>query len=136
MYDRTTNGMRYANSLLANMHLSSKMGCVTCIINVWEIINLFVTSKNETTNSPIHQFTSLKWRPESLLKPLFDGVLFLVYYFKKHFEPCFFILQALKDILQHCKFVVSFFWCHEQVTCYAAVVICSALAFFHIMWLM
>ena len=39
--------------------------------------------------------------------------------------PCFFILKALKDILQHFKFanwwigklVVSFFWCHEQV-CY------------------
>ena len=52
----------------------------------------------------------------------------MVYYFlfitlKKHFKPCFFILKALKDILQHFKFVnwwigeflVSFFWCHDQV---------------------
>ena len=36
--------------------------------------NLFVTSKNVTTNSPIHEFKVL---PESLLKPLFYGVLFL-----------------------------------------------------------
>jgi phosphatidylglycerophosphate synthase len=34
-----------------------------------------------------------------------NGVLFLVYYFKKHFKACFFILKALKDILQHFKFV-------------------------------
>ena len=51
------------------------------------------------------------------------GVSFLIYYFKKHFKPCFFISKALKDILQHFKFVnwwigefvISFFWCHEQV---------------------
>ena len=36
--------------------------------------NLFVTSKNETTNSPIHEFKE----PESLLNPLFNGVLFLI----------------------------------------------------------
>ena len=34
----------------------------------------------------------------------------MVYYFlsitfKKHFKPCFFILEALLDILQHLKFV-------------------------------
>ena len=44
-----------------------------------------MTSKNKTTNSPIHK---------------------MVYYFlsitlKKHFKSCFFILKALKDILQH-----------------------------------
>ena len=50
----------------------------------------------------------------------------MVYYLsfislKKHFKPCFFILKALKDILQHFKFVnwwvrgFPFFWCHEQV---------------------
>jgi hypothetical protein len=27
------------------------------------------------------------------------------YYFKKHMKPCIFILKALKDILQHFKFV-------------------------------
>ena len=43
--------------------------------------------------------------PESFLKPVFNGVLFLISYFKKHFKPCFFILKALKDILQHIKFV-------------------------------
>ena len=59
-----------------------------------------VTSKNETKNSPIHEF-----RPESLLKPLFNGALFLIYYFKKDFKPCFFILTALKDILQHFELV-------------------------------
>ena len=45
--------------------------------------NLFVTSKNETTNSSIHQFTNLK----CCIKPPF-----LIYYFKRHFKPCFFIL--------------------------------------------
>ena len=59
-----------------------------------------VTSKNETKNSPIHEF-----RPESFLKPLFNGVLFLIYYFKKHSQPCLFIWKALKDILQHFELV-------------------------------
>ena len=42
--------------------------------------NLFVTSKNETTNSFIHQFTNLKCciKAESLLKHLFKGVFFLI----------------------------------------------------------
>ena len=40
-----------------------------------------------------------------LVKPLFNGALYLIYYFKKHFKPCFFILKALKDILQHFKFM-------------------------------
>ena len=40
---------------------------------------------------------------------------FLIYYFKKHFKPSFFILRALKDILQHFGLGVSFFWCHKQV---------------------
>ena len=40
---------------------------------------------------------------------------------KKHFKSCFFILNALKDILQHLKFVnwwirgFGVFWCHKQV---------------------
>ena len=53
----------------------------------------------------------------SLLKPLVM-VYFFSYYFKKHFKPHFFIKKALKDILQHFKFmnwwigefVVSFFF--------------------------
>ena len=45
------------------------------------------------------------WQNSFDLKPLFIGVLFLNYYFKKHFRPCFFILKALKDILKHFKFV-------------------------------
>ena len=61
-------------------------------------------SKNETPNSPIHEF-SAKLRPENLLKPLFNGVLFLNDYFNKHFKPSFFISKALKDILQHFRFV-------------------------------
>ena len=48
----------------------------------------------------MHEFKLLHKRPESLFQSLFDGVLFLIYYFKKHFKPCFFILKALKDILQ------------------------------------
>ena len=45
--------------------------------------NLFMTSKNETKNSPIHEYKVLQARPESLLIPLFNGVFFLIYYFKK-----------------------------------------------------
>jgi hypothetical protein len=59
--------------------------------------NLFVTSKNETANSPIHKFT--------------------------HSKPGFFILKPSKDISKHFRFVnwwigefmVSFFRCHKQV---------------------
>ena len=59
--------------------------------------------KNETTNSPIQ--SAIK-RPENLInKTLFNGLLFIMYYLKRHFQPCLFILKALKDILQHFKFV-------------------------------
>ena len=44
-------------------------------------------------------------RSESLSKPFLNGVLFLIYYFKKHFKSCFFILKALQDILQHFELV-------------------------------
>ena len=70
---------------------------------VRQMYNLFVTSKKRN-----HQFTDFKKcckRPECLIKPLFNGVLFLIYYFNNHFKPCFFLLKALKDILQHFKFV-------------------------------
>ena len=72
--------------------------------------NLFVTSKNKTTNSPIHEFKVLH-KGQSLLKPLFNGVLFLIYYFKKHFNPCFFILKTFCSTLNSWigEFVVSFF---------------------------
>ena len=67
-----------------------------------QIFNLFVTSKKRN-----HEFTNLNTakRPAILLKPLYNGVLFLIHYFKKHFKPCLFILKAFKDILQHFKFV-------------------------------
>ena len=42
------------------------------------LINLFVTSKNETTNSPIHEFKVLH-KGQSLLNPLFNGVLIISY---------------------------------------------------------
>ena len=93
---------------LQNDNFSYKM--LTC--------NLFMTSKNELSNS---RNKSPAKRPGSLLKALFNGALFLIYYFKKHFQLCFSILKALKDILQHFKFVnwwiraFVFFWCHEQV---------------------
>ena len=88
-----------------------------CSLN--DTSDLFVTSKNtkhEFSKSPIHEFKMLL--PEILLKALVNGVLFHVCYFKKYFKPCLFILKALKDILQHFKFVnwrirVFVFWCHE-----------------------
>jgi len=49
--------------------------------------------KNETTNV------------KCCKKTLFNGALLLIYYFKNHFQPCFFILKALKDILQPFTFV-------------------------------
>ena len=40
-----------------------------------------MTSKNEFSNSRIAAY-----KPKSLLKPLFNGVLALIHYFKKHFK--------------------------------------------------
>ena len=53
--------------------------------------NLFVTSKNEFSNSPILQFTNLKCciKAKEPFKTPFNGVLVLIYYFKKHFKRCF-----------------------------------------------
>ena len=31
--------------------------------------------------------------------------MFIIYYFKKYFKPCFFIFKVLKDILQYFKFM-------------------------------
>ena len=86
-----------------------------CNIYATSTYNLFVTSKNKTMNSPIHQLCCIKAR--KLLKLLVNGVLFHIYYIKRHSKPCLFILKALKDILRHFKlvnwrihqFVVSFF---------------------------
>ena len=92
----------------------------------WHFRRYLTCSWHHKTKPRIHQFTTLKCCIKSLLKPIFNGVLFLIYYFKKHLKSCFFILKALKDILQHFKFVnwrigklvVSFLWCHEQVIHY------------------
>ena len=51
------------------------------------------------------------------VKPLFNGVLFLISYLKKHFKP-FFHFTGFKryfSALRICEFLVSFFWCYEQV---------------------
>ena len=61
--------------------------------------NLFVTSKNETTKSPIYQFKVLQKGMRAFEKPIYNGVLFLIDYFKQHFKPYLFILKAFKDIL-------------------------------------
>ena len=66
--------------------------------------NLFVTSKNEITNSPIHEFKVLH-KGQRAFYSLSIIVYYFLSYFKKHFKPCFFILKALKDPLQHFKFV-------------------------------
>ena len=77
------------------------------------LYNLFVTSKNETTNSPILEFKVLH---ESLLKPLFISYLLLL----KTFQACFFILKALKDIFKFVNWwILGFvFWRLEQVNIY------------------
>ena len=51
--------------------------------------NLFVTSKNRN-----YQFTNLKCCKKAR-KPFKTLVLFLIYYFKKHFKPWFFSLNIL-----------------------------------------
>ena len=54
-----------------------------------------------------HQFTNLKCciKAREPFKPPFKLLSFLICHFKKHLNPCFFILKALKDILQHFKLV-------------------------------
>ena len=54
----------------------------------------------EVTKEPMpgkklsHEFTNLKCckKAREPFKTLFNGVLFLIYYFKKRFQSCFFIL--------------------------------------------
>ena len=62
---------------------------------------------HQNTKPRILQFTNLKccMKAREPFKPGYNGALFLFYYFKKYFKPCFFILKALEDILQHFKFV-------------------------------
>ena len=80
--------------------------------------NIWITcSWHQKTNSPIHEFKVLHKKPKSLLKLLFNGILVLIYYFKKHFKPCFFILKTFCNTLN--SWIVEFvFWCHELVTKY------------------
>ena len=82
------------------------------------------------TKPRIHQFTNLKCckKNSEPFKTFLNDLLFIT--LKKHFKHCSFILKALKDILQHFKFVnwwirgfVS--WCYEQVICIYPSVICS-----------
>ena len=84
---------------IISMHILSK------------VYNLFMTSKIETTNSQIHKFKILQKGQRAYWNPcIMVNILFLIHYFKKHFKPCFFILKALKDILQHFKFVKWRLW--------------------------
>ena len=61
-----------------------------------------------TSKKRNHIFTNSKcWiKAREAIKTPFNGsILFLIYYFKKHFKPCFSILKAFKDISKHLKFV-------------------------------
>ena len=79
-----------------------------------------------------------KERPKSLLKSLFNGVLLvLVYYFKKHFKPCFLIVKTFCSTLN--SWIGEFvFWCHEQVKrleILAIVAFANAVGFASLFWL-
>ena len=88
-------------------------------ILIWtnQISQVMFLSTNRNNNKPvhdikktkprIHQFTNSKCykKTREPFKTLFNGLLFIMYYLKIHFQPCLFILKALKDILQHFKFV-------------------------------
>ena len=88
-------------------------GCCCCWVGQVITINLFVTSKKRN-----HEFTNLACCIKaSLFKPFFNGVLLLIYYFKKHFKHCFFISKALKDILQHFKFMNWWFRFLHSFSC-------------------
>ena len=81
--------------LLAEKNLVQiRTSTLTCLTSNY----LFVTSKNETW---IHEFTNFKCckKAKEPFNPLFNGVLFLIYYFKNHFKPCFSILKAFKAFL-------------------------------------
>ena len=58
-------------------------------------------SWHQKTKPQIFQLTNLKCCKEAreALKDLFNGVLFLISYFKKHAKPCFFILKSFCSTL-------------------------------------
>ena len=66
----------------------------------WPCNNLFVTSKIEFSNSQILQFLNLKCFIEAKehFETFFNGVLILIYYFKKYFTS-FLILKAFCSTL-------------------------------------
>ena len=68
---------------------------------------LLTCSWHQKTKPLIPQFTNLMCCKKARvhLKSVLNRALFLIYYFKKHFKPCFFILKVFKDILQHFKFL-------------------------------
>ena len=72
--------------------------------------------KTKPRYSRIHQFVNLNCciKAREPFKTLFNGVLFHIYYFKKHFKPCFFILKTFCSSLN--LWIRGFnFWYHEQV---------------------
>ena len=66
--------------------------------------NLFVTSKNETMSSPIHEFEVLQKGQRAFQKP-FLTVYYLLSITLKKIKPCFFTLKALKEILYYFEFM-------------------------------
>ena len=90
------------------------------LIRIWKLKKyVFLTcSWHQKTKPRINQFTNLKCciKAREPFKTPFLWCIILIFYFQKHFKPCFFILIAFKDILQHFKFVIFFFWCHEQIS--------------------
>ena len=69
-----------------------------------------MTSKNENTNSPIHEF-KVQHKGQRVLKNRFQLCIISYFkcYFKKHVKVCFFILKALKDILHEFELVNLWF---------------------------
>ena len=80
-------------------------------VNFWNLF-LLTCSWHQKMKPWILQFTNLKcWikGQRTLLETL--ETLFLIYYFKKHFKPCFFILKTFCSALYSWigEFMVSFF---------------------------
>ena len=72
--------------------------CTTLFGNLWHHILWRMPSKLHLSQ---RKMNGNKFKPK---KSLFF-ILVLIYYFKKHFKRCFYILKTLKDILQHFKFM-------------------------------
>ena len=55
------------------------------------LINLVTCLRHQKTKPRIHQFTNLKCciKAREPSKPLFNGLSFLIHYFKRHFNPFF-----------------------------------------------